>query len=39
MAVWALARLAERAEFTRLHAEHAGLETDPAVRSEWAKGM
>ncbi len=36
VAVWALSRLADPAEFVRLRAEMAGRETDPMVLAEWA---
>jgi epoxyqueuosine reductase len=35
MAVWALARLADRASFERARQHHADGEADPAVRLEW----
>jgi epoxyqueuosine reductase len=35
MAVWALARLADRAIFTELRATRETAETDPEVRAEW----
>jgi epoxyqueuosine reductase len=36
MAVWALGRLLPEAEFARLRAAHGSVETDSAVRAEWA---
>lgn len=36
MAVWALSRLLDEAAFARLKGTHAGGESDPGVREEWA---